>query len=281
MHTRPASGNHALKALLDGLYDRYATDGRISSDPVGLPHMYTRPADIEAAALVAASFAYGRVDLFKPVALGVLRALGDRPHDALLDFDAAMFCRENSGISYRFQKNPDIAGYLSLVSLALRKHGGLKKLFFSAAGTTVQERLSGMVRGILDGWDGKPPAGVAQLLPDPATGSACKRMYMFLRWMVRRDEVDFGLWAEYGAHNLVIPVDTHVARISQKLGLTARRSADYRMAVEITGNLRAFCPADPVRYDFAIAHLGISGDCPSRHDAKRCAGCDLFGVCSG
>ena len=168
---------------------------------------------------------------------------------------------------------------VALVSVALRRHGGLKELFFSSGGATVQERLSEMVRGILRGSQGKPPTGVSQLLPDPATGSACKRMHMFLRWMVRRDEVDFGLWAEYGTQNLVIPVDTHVARISQKLGLTARRSPDYKMAVEITDSLRAFCPADPVRYDFAIAHLGISGDCPSRRDQDKCSDCELAGVC--
>jgi uncharacterized protein (TIGR02757 family) len=105
---------------------------------------------------------------------------------------------------------------------------------------------------------GKVTGGIKFMLPDPAKNSACKRMNLFLRWMVRKDNIDFGLWHEIGTDKLVIPVDTHVARISKSLGLTRRKIINWKMAEEITGNLKKFNPSDPVKYDFAICHIGMN-----------------------
>jgi uncharacterized protein (TIGR02757 family) len=117
------------------------------------------------------------------------------------------------------------------------------------------------------------------LVSDPRAGSACKRLVLYARWMVRpADGVDLGLWP-ISPSDLVIPVDTHVHRISRNLGLTDRRTASWATAEEITAGLRKLDPEDPVKYDFALCHLGVSRDCPSRPDTDKCATCVLRDVC--
>ncbi|GAC1603956.1 MAG: hypothetical protein NVS4B10_16730 [Myxococcales bacterium] len=124
-----------------------------------------------------------------------------------------------------------------------------------------------------------PTRRLKHLLPHPARGSACKRLNLFLRWMIRpADGVDFGLW-EVPAAALVIPLDTHVHRIGRFIGLTRRADLSWRTAEEITARLRTLDADDPVRYDFALSHLGISGSCPSRRDARKCEGCPLQPIC--
>jgi len=121
--------------------------------------------------------------------------------------------------------------------------------------------------------------GLRFMLPDPLSGSACKRWRLFLRWMVRTGWPDLGLWKHYPAAELVIPLDTHVARISTYLGFTTRRTPDGRMAREITDFLRRMDPDDPLRFDFALAHLGILGDCPESPRAETCVLCPMSQAC--
>jgi uncharacterized protein (TIGR02757 family) len=122
---------------------------------------------------------------------------------------------------------------------------------------------------------------VRAFLSDPASGSACKRLNLFLRWMVRPDDgLDLGLWAPVRPDQLVIPLDTHEARISRYLGLSDRRTVDWKMAVEVTEGLRRLDPSDPVRYDFALSRLGILDECPRRRDPVKCRRCPLVPVCT-
>ena len=115
----------------------------------------------------------------------------------------------------------------------------------------------------------------------PAGGSACKRLNLYLRWMVRHDPgLDLGLWTEVPPSRLVIPLDTHVARIARYVGLSSRNTADWKMALEVTRALREFDPGDPVKYDFAICRLGILDYCPRKRDALKCAACLLKPVCT-
>jgi len=107
--------------------------------------------------------------------------------------------------------------------------------------------------------------------PTPAKGGSCKRGCLYLRWMVRRADIDFGLWSGVPMDRLVIPLDTHIARISRCLGLTERKSDDWKTAVQITDALRAFEPSDPLKYDFALCHKGISGEC----NKAKCASCAI------
>jgi len=280
----------SLKQFLDDLYSEYSRPERILRDPVEFPHRYSKPEDIETAALISASFAYGRVDLFKPVIGRVLEYLGQSPRNALARFDAADAKDNLADVYYRFSKSRDIVAYLSLLSQAINHMGSLKKLFFrdfhqNADGVSAQASLSSFTTYILSGntadvyGRNEKPLGLAHLLPDTTRGGASKRMYMFLRWMVRRDETDFGLWSEFGRNNLIIPMDTHVARIAFRLGLTGRKNANYQTALEITKKLAEFDPSDPVKYDFALAHMGISGRCPAKPEPGECNICSAKIFC--
>ena len=128
---------------------------------------------------------------------------------------------------------------------------------------------------------GAPPTrGLEHLLPDPRRRSACKRLLLFLRWMVRPDDgVDLGLWSQIPTRALLIPLDVHLFRIARNLGLSARRSAGWAMAEEVTARLREVDADDPVKLDFALCHLGISRACPSRRDPVKCASCQIRHAC--
>jgi uncharacterized protein (TIGR02757 family) len=182
----------------------------------------------------------------------------------------------------------DVACLLYGAGGILRAHGALGACFSS------HYRRLGSVRTALGAFidelcapDFTPITGqraptrrLKHLLPHPDRGSACKRLNLFLRWMVRGpDGVDFGLWREIPAAELVVPLDTHVHRIGRFIGLTNRKDLSWKTAEDVTRRLRMLDAADPVRYDFALSHLGISGTCAARKDARRCAGCPLKPIC--
>jgi uncharacterized protein (TIGR02757 family) len=162
-----------------------------------------------------------------------------------------------------------------------RTHGTLGE---ALAARITKPTTAGLVEGMAV-WAGalrgpSPARGLSHLVPDPSKGSASKRLFLYLRWMIRRaDGVDLGLWP-IDPSLLVIPVDTHVHRIARNLGLTRRRDASLRTAMEITAALRRLDPNDPVRYDFALCHMGVSRECPSRRDAEKCARCVVRDVCT-
>ncbi|MBZ0122053.1 MAG: DUF2400 domain-containing protein, partial [Sandaracinaceae bacterium] len=162
---------------------------------------------------------------------------------------------------------------------ARREHGSLGRALareIADAGELREglARFAGALRGP------GAPRGLMHLMPDPRAGSACKRLLLYLRWMIRPDDgVDLGLWPELTPSILLIPVDTHVHRIAKNLGLTERNDASWRTAEEITASLRRLDPLDPVKYDFALCHLGISRQCPSRRDPDKCDACVLRPSC--
>lgn len=267
----------SLKRLLDSLYKGYDFKGRIASDPIEFPHRYTRPRDIEAAGFIASCFAYGRVDLFKPVVRALMGIMGAKPCDFLLGFRPARHASLLKGIRYRFNSNADITCLLHVIGRTLNEHGSLESLFkrhYREDDADIGGGLAGMVDGLLSvdtsavyGRNIRP-SGLVQFFPSPAKGSACKRMNLFLRWMIRDRDIDFGVWKGIPKGKLVIPLDTHIARISRCLGLTRRSAQDWKTAREITGALKVFDPEDPVKYDFALCHQGISGVCST----QRCSG---------
>jgi uncharacterized protein (TIGR02757 family) len=118
----------------------------------------------------------------------------------------------------------------------------------------------------------KPP-GLTQFFSSPVNGSACKRANLFLRWMVRDRDIDFGIWKKIPKNKLVIPLDTHIAKISRCLGFTKRKTQDWKMALEVTHALKKLDPEDPLKYDFALCHHGISGVCKGMRGKERCEGC--------
>ncbi|HTP24202.1 MAG TPA: TIGR02757 family protein [Anaeromyxobacteraceae bacterium] len=281
-----------LAPLLDRFERSYDKRGRLRLDPVELARRYGERCDQEVAGLFAAALAYGRADLFRPQLERVLAEMGPSP---------AAFCEAQavvpvagafSGFRYRFNLPEDLAALAAATGHVRRAHGSLGGRFASLYRGAVGEpeplrrALAHFARELRDA----PPArellrergtrGLQHLLPDPGLAGACKRWNLYLRWMVRGpDEVDLGTWKGVPPSALVIPLDTHVARIARYLGLTDRRDMSWRTAEEITANLRLLDPVDPVRFDFSLCHLGMSGACPIRREQARCRRCPLARCC--
>lgn len=265
------------ESLLNEFVATYHRADFIDDDPIGLMHAYRRPEDVETSAFLAAALAYGRAAQIRNSITRVFRALGDAPHDAVAGASRADLKRRFKGFVHRFTDDGEWADFVFRTGETIRADGSLRAAFAAAdaPGRPIAETMSGFVRAFRDREGARPQPGY--LLPDPADGSACKRFCLFLRWMVRpADGVDFGLWPEVGAERLIMPLDTHVARISRRLGLLRRASNDWKAAEEVTRALRRIAPDDPLRYDFAITHIGITGlwkelvpDTPPRNKPAR------------
>ena len=274
----------SLKETLERFYREYNFKDRLKHDPIEFPHRYSDPDDIEIAGFIASSFAYGRIDLFKPVIERILKPGGSHPASFILNFNPKKDGKYFRGISYRFNSEDDILCFIFMLSSALKKWGSLRNLFYhnyDPEDKDIQNALTGFINFFLS-LDTSPiykknlkPHGLSHFFPSPEKGSACKRLNLFLRWMVRNKDVDLGIWNKIPPSKLIIPLDTHIARISQCLGLTRRKAADWRTAVEITTALREMDPQDPIKYDFALCHHGISGLCKGRGKGDICSTCVL------
>jgi len=283
-----ATGAQKLKPLLDAFRDRRAFEERVRADPIEFPHRYQDPRDVEVVGLLSAALAYGRVELFKPKIAGLLGALGSRPAAAMAGLSVASARGLVEGFVYRFNVGADLAVLLMGMGGALQRYGSLEGCFVDALERSGSWR--GGLKGFVERVRGAAPEreivealgrtrGVAHLLPG-ADGGASKRLNLYLRWMVRGpDAVDLGIWRRVTPAQLVMPVDTHVARLAQWLGLTSRRSISWAMAEEITASLRLLDESDPVRYDFALCHWGMSGACPVEPARENCRRCPLRSVC--
>jgi uncharacterized protein (TIGR02757 family) len=271
-----------LKDTLDKFYREYDFKERLLHDPIEFPHRFKNPRDIEAAGFIASSLAYGKVGLFKAVVGKILSIMGATPYEFLLEFRPEKHGKLFKGIKYRFNENEDLIGLLFILHKILGRHTSLENVFmkfYLPGAHTIEEGLIGFVAANLSidtspvyGKDIKP-AGLRQLFPSPSNGSACKRANLFLRWMVRDKDIDFGIWEGIPNNKLIIPLDTHIARISRCLGFTGRKSQDWKMAVEITESLKRIDPEDPLKYDFALCHHGISGACKGMRDSTECKAC--------
>lgn len=278
-----------LRPLLERFVDDFDAAGRIGFDPVEAPRSYPDPADQEVAGLLAASIAYGRADLFRPKLFGLLEAMGPSPAAFARSFDPRRDGERLAPFAYRFHLPADFGALVAGAGALLRSHGSLGASFAAALRRhgSLREALAAFSRAIREeganavaGAMG-PPRALEHLLSDPAKGGACKRLLLYLRWMVRRDAVDLGTWEGLVPRSaLLVPVDTHVLRVARLLGLTRRKEASWRTAEEITASLRRLDPEDPVRYDFALCHLGMSGACPVRRDRSRCLRCPLRDGCA-
>ena len=273
-----------LRTTLDLLQDRYGAT-YLETDPVCFPRRYPAPEDREVAAFLATALAYGRVAQIKKSLDRIGSVLGPRPAAFIRKFDPVRHRPVLSGFVHRFNDATDLGLLLYFLRQMLRRNGSLEGFFlagYQADHEDIGPALSSFVARALaldcTPWhpSGKLPAraGVRFFLPSPADGSTCKRLNLFLRWMVRPDDgVDMGLWSGVRASQLVIPLDTHVSRISMAIGLTSRRTIDWKMACEVTARLRRIEPADPVRYDFALCRLGMLESCPRHADPSSCPLC--------
>ena len=246
---------------------------------MGFVHRFGEPGDVEVVGLLAASLAFGNVVAVRRSIGRVLDVLGEHPAESIRPPRArARLHRDLDGFVHRVWRGEHVATMLANAGELRDEHGSLGALL----GTRVTEAgdfREGLAR-FADALRGpEPDRSLRHLLPDPRAGSACKRLLLYVRWMVRpADGVDLGQW-DLPASELVIPVDTHIHRIGRNLGLTERNDASWRTAEEITAALRRYDASDPVRYDFALCHHGISRECPSRRDDAKCRPCALRTVC--
>jgi uncharacterized protein (TIGR02757 family) len=276
-----------LKPLLDAFTEARPWHQRVRFDPVEFPHRYEDPRDVEVVALLSASLAYGRADLFKPKIASILERLGPCPASRLKSLDPEGLAPLLSGFVYRFNLPADVGVLLLGMGRRLVTHGTLEDVFLEGLGRggSFRAAVSAFARSIRDAAPTREivkalgrTRGLDHLLPTGA--GAAKRLSLYLRWMVRGpDEIDFGLWTRVRASTLVIPLDTHIARLGSWLGLTGRKTQGWAMAEEITASLRRLDPDDPVRYDFALCHYGMSGACPSTPVKANCAKCPLRPEC--
>ena len=277
-----------LKAPLERLYREFDYAARLDRDAIRFPLRYADPADREIVALLSACLAYGRVDLFSRQLELALAAMGPSPARFVRAFDVARDAEGFAAFLYRFNRPRDLVAFCVAARDLIALHGSLEACFMAGhAGTDphVGPALERFARAFLDARldrvfpGGRLSRGYRHMFPLPSTGGPCKRWHLFLRWMVRRETPDFGLWRGISPAKLLMPVDTHIENMSRAIGLTRRRSRNWRMAEDITRQLARLDPHDPVKYDFALCHKRMSGDCPGRRDAVLCAPCGLRPVC--
>ena len=272
LHSSSPRESPPLASKLDEMARRFGP-GHLAFDPIRFPRRYEDPRDREAVALMAALFAYGNVKAMGDYLEGLLHELGPSPVATLAGGKIPRGLKP-----YRFQTGAEARRLLAGLGRVLSEFGSIEAVFCAGTGGA-EQRLEAFANRLREHC-GRPSRGLLHLMPLPSDGSACKRWWMFLRWVVRPDDgVDLGLWSCLSPADLRMPVDTHVARIACALGLSRRKTADRAFAVELTEVLRRFCPEDPTCYDFALAHMGISRECPGKPVEAVCAECSLRAHC--
>ena len=258
-----------LASSLERLYHDYNREDS-AADPVQLVRPYSRPEDREIAGFCAAALAFGRVASVLASISTLFRIMGGRPAQFVRAFDPSEEHPELRAMVHRWTRGVDIAALLWILRQMLERSGSVEAFFAQGLADSDVD-----VSGALDSFStralaidvrpvyGRVPkrAGVCYFFPRPSAGSACKRLNLFLRWMVRSDEVDLGVWRSVRPGQLIVPLDTHIIRLARCLRLTRYTSPGWKMAADVTARLRALDPRDPVRFDFSICHVGMMNAC--------------------
>ncbi len=246
-----------LKAYLDELVVKYNQPDFIPNDPISIPRHYTKPQDIEIAGLVAAMLAWGQRKTIINKCTEFFGYMDHAPHDFVLNHteeDLKPFLQ----FKHRTFNPTDALYFIHFFQWHYRQHSSLEEGFVPPEpNPDMETRLTHFFHHFFSLPD--HPTRTYKHIPSPFRNSACKRMNMFLRWMVRKDDagVDFGLWSKISAAELICPCDLHVDRVARRLGLIFCKQTDWKTAIELTENLRKMDPNDPVKYDFALFGLGI------------------------
>lgn len=256
-----------LKEKLEKLYNSFNFDKAIKNDPIKFPKRFINPLDIEVSSLISSSFAYGNIKCFCGFLEELFRIMGKHPSDFILNFKPAKLIKKMK-IKYRFSSINDIVAFLYIIKSLLKKNSSLQELFLYTqapggkhldsypiiAGITnfVSEALKEDL-SLIYGRDVKS-RGLLHFFPNPQKGSPCKRINLFLRWMVRSSDVDFGLWTGIKPSQLIIPLDIHIFNVSKKLDITQRNTQTLKTAIDITEFFKKINPEDPLKYDFVLCH---------------------------
>jgi uncharacterized protein (TIGR02757 family) len=239
------------------LYERFNRREFVSPDPLELLYQYENPADREIAGLVASGLAYGNVQVIVRNAGIVLDRIGE-PRRFVERTSESEINILFSGFRHRFTTAADLAHFFLGIQRVLKGFGSLQACFlhgFSQNHETVLPALTSFLAAL------NPSGHRNFLLPDPRRNSVCKRLHLYLRWMVRKDDVDPGGWEDISPAHLIVPVDTHMFRLCSIMNMTTRKTSDCRTALEITESFRRYSPDDPARYDFALTRIGMKKKC--------------------
>ncbi|MBI3725618.1 TIGR02757 family protein [bacterium] len=280
----------ALREVLGRVADSPTERARyVANDPIGLVRRYENPRDQEVVGLYACALAYGKVSLFLPIVAELLRRLGPSPAERSKELareDPGEALDLTEGLSYRMTRPRDLAELVRLVGKGASREGGLEALFLEGDDherePDVAAALARFRDSLLENSQEdieRDRRGLVRHLPDVKKGSAAKRLFLYLRWMVRKDAVDLGAWPGVSPARLVMPLDAHVFRYARALGLTRRSSPDLKAAREVTAALRALDPRDPLRFDFNLCHLGMDNRCRGKRFDPVCSSCTLRPAC--
>ncbi|MFB0553803.1 MAG: TIGR02757 family protein [Phycisphaerae bacterium] len=275
-----------IKDVLEKLYRKYNHRDLIKPDPLQFVYRYDNPSDMEVAAFLAADLAYGRVEQIQKSLTNLFERMGDSPYAFIKGFGKAEQ-KSLKGFKHRFTTDQDISDLLMLLKKVLNRYVGIEEFFIQGCNPrdiNIVPSLSKFCNSLLDMYAAEHneniSRGLKYLLVNPAKGSACKRLNLFLRWMVRDDDVDTGLWKSIEKTKLVVPVDVHMGRLCKILGLYNRKAVSLTTAVKITEGFAEIEPADPVKYDFALSRIGIVENCNGSFH-PNCEACELFTFCVG
>ncbi len=247
-----------LRSYLERIYNEY---GHLhsSKDPVWILHNFKSESDIEIAGLILSCYSYGRVEQINQMAKKLFQRTGPNVREFTLNFSEQKDKKHMRNLAYRFNSNGDVVLLIRNIQRLLIQHGSLKALFalcLQKEDINTANALKGFTKE-LNHISGSH--SYSYLVPLAERRSACKRLNLFLRWMVRKDNIDLGVWNDVGKDRLLFPVDTHVYRVSRTLKMCKRKSCDLDYSIELTEFLKRFDSEDPVKYDFALCHLGIDG----------------------
>ena len=245
-----------IKDFLDQKYLQYNSPRFIVSDPISVPHRYSKKEDREIAGFLSATIAWGQRKSIVQSALKLMNLMDDAPFDFVMNFNESDLKRFEGFVHRTFNYN-DITVFLYALKNIYQIHDGIEKIF--AAGIK-KGGIDYAIANFRDVFFEIPhDARTLKHVSNPLSGSSAKRINMYLRWMVRKDNrgVDFGIWKSIRPDQLICPLDVHSGRVARRLGLLKRKQNDWKAAMELTENLRLLDPADPVKYDFALFGLGV------------------------
>lgn len=247
--------NKELKLFLDKKVDYYNQPSFIKDDPISIPHLFTKLQDIEIAGLFAAVFSWGNRTTIINKSKELMQLMNMQPHAFCLNHDMSEL-KKLAAFKHRTFNADDLYYFIAFLQQHYKKNNSLETAFFPKKGMTVEEGLNHFKH---DFFSADHLKRTEKHISSPLQKSTCKRLNMYLRWMVRSDDkgVDFGLWKNISASQLICPLDVHVCRVARNLGLLQRKQTDWEAAIELTNNLRKLDKQDPVKYDFALFGTGV------------------------
>ena len=259
------------------MYQKYNHRNLIKPDPLQFIYNYSDSRDMEIVGLLSAALAYGRVEQIQKSLIKLFGIIGEKPSEFVLNLNQSKR-KKLQDFKHRFNTGDDISDLLELLKTIIKKYGSIENYFlqgYNESDENIIPALTTFSDSLLNNNSNK---GLGYLLVSPSNGSACKRMNLFLRWMVRNDDVDSGIWKSIDKAKLIVPIDVHMGRLCRFLGFHDKNTISLKTAIEITKHFSEIEPDDPVKYDFALSRIGIVENCSGKYNTN-CMECELNMFC--